>query len=30
MSKEIDLRKRESVDIHKGEYQTKKLEKNLE
>jgi len=26
----VQVRKRESIDIQKGEYQTKKLEKNLD
>lgn len=30
ISQETQTRMRESVDIQKGEYQTKKLEKNLE
>jgi Na+-transporting NADH:ubiquinone oxidoreductase subunit NqrA len=30
MNQEVIIRKRESIDIQKGEYQTKKLERNLE
>jgi len=30
MNQEVQVRKRESIDIQKGEYQTKKLEKNLD
>jgi hypothetical protein len=30
MNQEVLIRKRESIDIQKGEYQTKKLERNLE
>lgn len=30
MSQEVLVRKRQSVEIQKGEYQTKKLERNLE